>query len=181
MVDALAAALAVQEDLGCLIAHQECGLFLARLAECVETAPSVEWVERADENDVRPAQLRVELALVQHVHVHHRLIVARALRQFVRSRVVCRLHLDVIERALLIFDVDIEPYTLAVAAHVDILLCLREGDLADLDVQDILDQPLAEPLLAHDLLEDEIVRDGQILPGLQRICSIRLVHWHAPS
>ena len=49
-----------------------------------------------------------------------------------------------------------------------------------LDVQDILDQPLAEPLFAHDLLEDEIVRDGQILPGLQRIRSIRLVHWHAP-
>ena len=181
MVDALAAALAVQEDLGCLIAHQECGLFLARLAECVETAPSVEWVERADENDVRPAQLRVELALVQHVHVHHRLIVARALRQFVRSRVICRLHLNVVERALLIFDVDIESHALAVAAHVDIFLRLRERDLADLDVQDILNQSLAEPLLAHDLLEDEIVRDGQILPGLQRIRSIRLVHWHAPS
>ena len=181
MVDALAAALAVQEDLGCLIAHQECRLFLARFTERVEASPSVEWVERADENDVRPAQLRVELTLVQHVHVHHRLIVACALRQFVRGRVICRLHLNVVERALLIFDVDIEPYTLAVAAHVDILLRLRKRDLADLDVQDILNQSLAEPLLAHDLLEDEIVRDGQILPGLQRIRSIRLVHWHAPS
>lgn len=28
--------------------------------ERVETASSVEWVERADEDDVRPAQLRVE-------------------------------------------------------------------------------------------------------------------------
>ena len=73
MVDALAAALAVQEDLGCLIAHQECRLFLARLTERVEASSSVEWVERADEDDVRPAQLRVELTFVQHVHVHHRL------------------------------------------------------------------------------------------------------------
>ena len=65
MVDALAAALAVQEDLGCLIAHQECRLFLARLMERVESSPPVEWVERADEDDVRPAQLRVELLYVR--------------------------------------------------------------------------------------------------------------------
>ena len=52
---------------------------------------------------------------------------------------------------------------LAVAADIDPFFRFREHDLPDLDVQDLLDEPLAEALLAHDFLKDEIIRKETLM------------------
>ena len=52
---------------------------------------------------------------------------------------------------------------LAVAANIDPFFRFREHDLSYLDVQDFLDEPLAEALLAHDFLKDEIIRKETLM------------------
>ena len=64
-------------------------------------------IKRADKDDISLPQLRVELALVKHIHVHHGLIIARTLRKFRGISVVGCLHLDIVERALVVLDVDV--------------------------------------------------------------------------
>ena len=59
---------------------------------------------------------------------------------------------------------------------MDVLFRFREHDLPDLDAQNLLNEPLAETLLSHDLLKDEVVCDGQVLPDLVHIGYRFLLH-----
>ena len=95
-VDVLAPALAVQKDFRRLVAHLQRRILCAGLAEGVLAEVPVEGIECADEDDVGLPQFRVELALVEHVHVHHGLIVARTLGELRGIGVVGCLHLDIV-------------------------------------------------------------------------------------
>ena len=60
---------------------------------------------------------------------------------------------------------------------MDVFFRFREHNLPNLDVQDLLNEVLAEPLLAHDLLKDKVVRDGQIFPDFVHVGHC-LLHGH---
>ncbi len=46
---------------------------------------------------------------------------------------------------------------------MDVLFRFREHDLPDLDAQNLLDEPLAETLLSHDFLKDEVIRKETLI------------------
>ena len=121
-IEPVTVSLTVQEDFRRFIAHEEGRILLTGLTEGVDAFPCSKRVKGADEDDERFSELRVVLALVQNVHVHHGLVVACPFRQFVGRVAVRRLHLDVVERSGIIFNEDVEPHAFAVIADVDTFL-----------------------------------------------------------
>ena len=64
----------MQENLPDLVAHPEHRVLRAGLAEGVLAELPVKGIKRANKDDIGLPQLCIELASVEHVHVHHGLI-----------------------------------------------------------------------------------------------------------
>ena len=133
----------------------------------------IKRIVHTDENNDTRGQLFVTFPLPQSQRIQRSLVVPHSPSEIFSFG--C-LHLDIVERALVVLDVNVESYAFAVAADVDAFFRFRKHDFSDFDVQDLLDEALAETLLAHDFLKDEVIRDGQVFPDFVGLASRHFLH-----
>ena len=75
-------------------------------------------------------------------------------------------HFDIVGGVLVIFDIDIEADAFAVVLMLERLFFLDVAEVPDLDSQDLFDHAFADMLVFHDELEQIIISDIQLIPGL---------------
>ena len=151
--------LGIEKNLCSAVAKQQMRYFKADVSKSIYAFVHAKRIKGADKDDIGLSELIVIDALAQEIHVDHSLIVSRSLHQFIAVPLGC-LHLNVIDRAAFIFHIYVETYRFAVETQVDAFLCMRVVQFSYFDVQDAFNQALAEVLVLHDALKDEVVADG---------------------
>ena len=141
-------------------------LLPAPALEGVYPAAPPEGVEQADEDGESVRQRPVGQSPLQLLHGHLGVVVARAPRQ---PRVGAHLHLHVVDRAVPVPHVDVEPHRLRGGPGVDRVLPANVLDALDLYAQHGLQDLPAQLLVEHRLAEHEVVRDGEALPRTRPI------------
>lgn len=127
--------------------------------------PFVERVKGTNEDDVGWVQFFIRFAFVQQLSIDHALVKAAAFGQVVLGRIGA-LHLDVVDPAFIVLYIDIQPDAFAVQAEVDGLFEILVVEGTDFDVYDFFDEMGAKLLVAHDMLEEKVVLDGEFVKGL---------------
>ena len=127
VVDRACCTFGVDDDLHGLVPKGQLRFLDAAVFEAIDDPIPPVGIVIADEYDKRFAQPDVIRAGGEHVHVDGGLVVAHALGQ---RPVPGGLHLDVVHDAVLVLDVQVQPYPLCLEAALYRALRLDVGDLS---------------------------------------------------
>ena len=123
-------------------------------------------IKNADKNDKCRWQQVIRLSLLQQINIKQRLIIAWALGQDVGVRIgifiVFHLHLQIIMRVFIVRYDDIKADTATGVLRLKRLFCLQVLDVRNLNLQQLLQQMLANALARHNLFEDEVTLNRQV-------------------
>ena len=133
-VQRLAVSLTVQEYLRRLVAQLQPVLFHAPVSKRIHRQAFVKGIEGANKYDIRRPELIVYLALFQHIHIDHGLIVARPLRQSA-GLVVAALHFNIEYPPRIVLDIYVQAHAFAVQPDVDSLLRIGISNVGNLNLQ----------------------------------------------
>ena len=136
----------------------------------IHASTAAEHVERADKDDIGLWQILIGLPSIQNCHVDGRLIIAHPAQQFGGLGGACRLHLDIVNSARLVLDIDVEPDALAAIVDLDLLFGFGEREPADANAENPFEEFLAERGIAHDFLKDKIVAEIEFRPVFECFC-----------
>ena len=135
------------------------------MGECVNGQSFVERVKGTDEDDVGWVQVFVRLALIQQFPIDHALVKTAAFGQVVLGG-IGTLHLDVIDSPFIVFHIDIQTDAFPIQAEINGFFEILIAEGTDFDVQDFFDEIGTKPFIAHDMLKEKVVLDGEFVKGL---------------
>ena len=164
-VDFASLSLGIEKDLSRAVLQLDVIIFQALIIKRIDVPTGIKWIEGTDKNNNRRVQAIVVRPCGKQVSVHHRLIVARTLREAVPLG-LSHLHLDVIDRALSILHIDIHADALAPVNGNKHLLRTDIGQIFNLDVQNALKHLLTDAFSFDNQLEHIVVTDRQVFPIL---------------
>jgi len=139
-------------------------IFFAAMGKSVNGQPSVKRVEGADEDHVGRVQFLVRFALVQQLSINQALVETAAFGQVIPGG-IGTLHFDVVNTAFIVFHEDIQADAFALQTEIDGFFETLVLEGTDLDVQELFNQMFAKPFIAHDMLKEKIVPDGEFVKG----------------
>ena len=124
----------------------------------------MERVERADKDYVGRVQFFIGFAFIQQFPINQTLVETAAFGQII-SGGVGALHLDIVHTAFFVFHIHIKTDAFAVQLEVDGLFegLVMQG--ADFDPHNLFDEVGTKLFIAHHMLEEKVVTDGEFVKG----------------